>query len=195
MITLRKFRTVLTVLASVALLFLAVPSHAQTPAPAPAPAVQYFTISVNAAGYNGVKGMTPVTIAGAAVQLTPNLSVGYNQIFNPNDSSSAKFELGVANYTRELGSLCSYCKNHFLFDTTNFLITFQGGAGRVSYTLPGATSSSRHVAEDFGVFASIPMASHVSFQVLGYQVIHGAGTTTLTRNVTQQVSSGLYFTF
>jgi hypothetical protein len=160
----------------------------------PPPAIQHFVISVSAAGYNGMKGEQPVTIMGAALQLTPNVSVGYNQIFNPADSTQPYYRLAVANYTRELGDVCPFCKTHFVFDTTSILLTVQGGLGKVSITPPGLPGVS-HIAETIGGFVNYPLADHVSFQVIGYQLLHGQGTTTLTRNMTQQVSSGLYFTF
>ena len=177
-----------------AVIFALIPSalFAQTPAPAPkpAPAVQHFVISVNAAGYNGQKGMQATTIAGTALQLTTNLSVGYEQIFNPSDSTQPKYRMGVANYTRELKSLlCTRLSSKLVFDSSNILVTFQGGAGKVTF------ANVNRIAEMGGAFINIPLADHVSFQVLGYQVLHGQGTTTLTRNVTGQVTSGLYFTF
>jgi hypothetical protein len=175
------------------LLLCSVAAKAQTPLPPPP--VQHFVISVNAAGYNGNSGMTPLTIMGTALQLTPSVSVGYNQIFDPTSGTNPNFKLGVVNYSRELGDICPFCKNHFVFDTTNILITLQGGAGKVSYTLPGASTSTSHIAGTFGGFLSIPLQDHVSFQLIGYQGLFGAGTTRLTRNVTGQISSGLYFTF
>src|SRR5208282_5184203 len=99
------------------MLFLALPAWGQTNV-APAPSPQYFVISVSAAGYNGQKSVQPLTIMGAAMQLTSNLSVGYNQYFNPSDSTQPSFKMGVVNYTRQLAEICSYCKNHFVFDTT-----------------------------------------------------------------------------
>lgn len=176
------------------LLFCATPSRAQTNV-APPLVFQHFVVSVNAAGYGTDKGMVPVTILGTAIQLTTNLSVGYNQIFDPSTAANPNYHLGVVNYTRELGDICPFCKDHFVFDTTSILTTFQGGAGKVVYTLPGASSSSGHIAATVGAFVSIPLSDHMSFQLIGVQGLFGAGNTRLTRNVTQQISSGIYFTF
>lgn len=163
---------------------------AAAPAPTPEPAIQHFVISVSAANYNGAKGSQPESIAGTALQLTSNLSVGYNQIFNPADSTQPKYRLGVVNYSRELHDLLgSKLSSKFIFDTTRLIVTFQAGAGKVSY------DGANHIAETAGAFISLPLADHVSFQLLGYQVLHGQGTSTLTRNVSGQMSSGLYFTF
>jgi hypothetical protein len=162
---------------------------------APSITPQYFVISVSAAGYGGQKAVQPVTIVGTAVQLTTNLSVGYNQIFNPNDSTAPKYNLGVVNYTRQLAEICSFCKSHFVFDTTQVLITGQAGLGRVSMTLPGETVSTSHIAEIVGAFINYPLANHVSMQLLGLQYLHGQGNTTLTRSNTYQISAGPYFTF
>lgn len=163
---------------------------AGAPAPTSEPAIQHFVISVSAANYDGAKGSQPESIAGTALQLTSNLSVGYNQIFNPADSTQPKYRLGVVNYSRELHDLLgAKLSSKFIFDTTRLIVTFQAGAGKVTY------DGANHIAETAGAFISLPLADHVSFQLLGYQVLHGQGTSTLTRNVTGQMSSGLYFTF
>lgn len=163
-------------------------AQAVTPAPAPLPepVVQHFTISVNAGGYGDAKGTKPVTIAGMSVQVTQNFSAGYNHIWDPNDSSAPVYKLGVGNYTRELGSLCHYCAHHFVFDTTRILTTFQGGVGTVKYN--GVSK----LGGTLGAFVNIPLADHVSFQLLGYQRLFGVGPTTINRN---QVNTGMYFTF
>ena len=180
-----KYRMVLL---AVLVLFCSSAGFSQTPAPEPV--VQHFVISVSAANYNGQGGSQAESIAGTAVQLTKNLSVGYNQIFNPADSTQPKYKLGVANYTRELHDLLgAKLSSKFIFDTTRLLVTFQAGAGKVNY------EGVNRIAETGGAFLSVPLADHVSFQVLGYQVLHGQGTSALTRNVTGQLSSGLYFTF
>jgi hypothetical protein len=179
-------------IAFVLFLGLAVASLAQTvaPAPAPEPVVQHFVISVSASGYGGQKGTQAESIAGTALQLTPHVSVGYNQIFNPSDSTQPKYRLGVVNYTRELHDLLgAKLSSKFVFDTTRLIVTFQGGAGKVSY------EGVNRIAETGGAFLSFPLADHVSFQLVGYQVLHGQGTSTLTRSTTGQMSSGLYFTF
>lgn len=171
-------------------LFLAgsVSAFAQTPVPAPAPepVVQNFAVSVNAGGYGDNKGTKPVTVAGMAVQITANFSGGYNHIWDPSDSSAPVYKLGVGNYTRELGSLCPICKRHFVFDTTKELITFQGGVGVVKYQ--GVSK----LAGTLGGFINIPMANHISYQLLGYQRLFGVGSPTLNRN---QINTGIYWTF
>ncbi len=176
-------------LSFVGLLFSCVLSFAQT-APAPAPAVQHFVISVSASGYNGQSGAAPLSIAGTGIQLTQNLSVAYNLISNPSDTTAPKYNLGVINYSRGLNSILGKSLSSKLsFDSSNFVVTFQGGAGKVS--MP----SVHHVAETGGIYLSRPLADHVSLQVVGYQVLRGQGTTILTHNVTQQISTGLNFTF
>lgn len=177
-------KRLIAVLFSLAVLCVA--AQAQTPAPTPTPVVQNFAVSVNAGGYGDSGTTKPVTVAGMAVQVTANFSAGYNHIWNPNDSSDPVYKLGVGNYTRELASLCSFCKNHFVFDTTRELITFQGGVGTVKYH--GVSK----LAGTAGAFINIPLADHVSYQLLGYQRLFGVGSPTLNRN---QINTGVYFTF
>lgn len=171
------------------LLFCCALSFGQTTAPAPAP-VQHFVISASAAGYNGQSGATALSIAGTGIQLTTNVSVAYNLISNPSDNTAPKYNLGVINYSRGLDAILGKTLSSKLtFDTSNFVVTFQAGAGKVS--MPSA----HHIAETGGIYLSRPLADHVSLQIVGYQVLHGQGTTVLTHNVTQQISSGLNFTF
>jgi hypothetical protein len=168
------------------LLLFALVVSAQT-TPLPAPVVQHFVISVNAGAYGDNKGTTtPLTIAGIAVQITPNFSGGYNHIWDPNDSTNPVYKLGVGNYTKQLAELCSFCRNHFVFDTTQILGTFHGGIGTVTY---GGHSK---VAGDLGGFLSIPLSNHTSYQLLGYQRLFGVGSPTLNRN---QVTTGVFWTF
>lgn len=149
---------------------------------------QHAVISVSAAGYNG-KGTQAVSLAGAAAQLTKNVSVGYFNISNPTDSTQPKYHMGAVNYTRELRALVgAKLSSKLTFDTTNWLVTFQAGAGKVSY------AGANHVAEVGGIFISRPVANNLQLQC-GYQVLHGQGTSILTRNVSQQPSVGLVFTF
>lgn len=175
---------------AVILAFLAftVPCRAQTVSPANPP-TQHFVINVNAAGYNGAAGTQAVSLIGSAFQLTSDVSVGYLQILNPTDGTQPKYHLGVANYTRQLDAfLPKAVKSKLLIDTTNWLITFQAGGGKVSYL------NVNRIAEDFGVFISRPVAPNLQLQC-GYQVLHGQGTSVLTRNVTNQPTAGLIFTF
>jgi hypothetical protein len=156
---------------------------------AQAQSTQHFVISASASGYNGQKGEQAVSLAGAAVQVTNNVSVGYFNISNPTDSTQPKYHMGVVNYTRELQALVGKkLASKVVFDTTNWLVTFQAGAGKVSYL------NAQHVAEVGGVFLSRPIANNMQIQC-GYQVLHGVGTSVLTRNVTQQPSVGIVFTF
>lgn len=163
-----------------------VSAFAQTVAPTP---TQHFVISANASGYGGAKGTQAVSLAGAAFQVTKDVSAGYLQVFNPTDSTQPKYHLGVLNYTRELRALIgSKLSSKLVFDTTNWLVTFQGGAGKVNY------EGVNRIAEVGGVFLTRPVANNLSL-TCGYQILHGQGTSVITRNNSFAPSVGLNFTF
>lgn len=154
-----------------------------------AQATQHFVISASAAGYNGKPGTQAVSLAGAAFQVTKDVSAGYLNVSNPADSTQPKYHLGVLNYTRELKSIIgANLSSKLVFDTTNWLVTVQAGGGKVNF------AGNTHVAEVGGVFLSRPIANNMQIQC-GWQLLHGVGTTILTRNVTQQPSVGIVFTF
>src|SRR5258706_8240043 len=112
-------------------LCLAVVSFGQTPAPAPA---QHFVISANAAGYGDAKGTSAVSLAGAAFQVTKDVSAGYLQVSNPTDSKAPVYHLGVLNYTREVRALIgSKLSSKLVFHTTNWLFPFHGGGRQSPY--------------------------------------------------------------
>jgi hypothetical protein len=150
---------------------------------------QHVVISVNASGYNGAKGTQAVSLAGAAFQVTKNVSAGYFQISNPADSTAPKYHMGSLQYTRELQALLGKkLSSKFVFDTTNWLVTFQAGAGKVSY------DGANRVAEVAGIFISRPVANNLQLNC-GYQFLHGQGNSILTRNNTSAPTVGLTFTF
>lgn len=158
------------------------PAAGQTAAP------QHVVITVNATGYDG-KSTQAVTLAGAAFQVTTNVSAGYFQISNPTDSTAPKYHMGSLQYTRELQALIGKkLSSKLVFDTTNWLITFQAGAGKVTY------AGANHIAEVGGVFISRPLANNLQINC-GYQLLHGQGTSILTRNNTSAPTVGLTFTF
>jgi len=169
----------------VVLLF-AVGASAQS---APAPVVQHAVISVDAAGYGSAKGTQAVSLVGGAFQFTSNVSLGYLRVSNPADSTQPVYNLGVANYSRELKALLgSKLSSKLAFDSSNFVVTFQAGGGKVNYA--GAS----HVAEVGGIFLTRPVANNLAL-TCGYQVLHGQGTSILTRNTSSVPTVGLNFTF
>jgi hypothetical protein len=170
------------VLAVILFLSLAVAGFAQTP-------TQHFVISANAAGYDGQKGMTAVSEEGTGFQLTSNVSLAYARISNPTDSKAPVYNLGAVNYTRELGSLLpAKLKKSLVFDTTNWLVTFQAGAGKVTY------EGVNRIAELAGLFLARPVAPNMQI-TCGYQWLHGQGNSLITRSNTGVPVVGLTFTF
>lgn len=175
-------RSLITV---VAVLLCSIPVVAQTPAPA----VQHFVISANAAGYGGAKGTTAISEAGTGFQLTADVSVAYARISNPTDSTAPVYNLGAVNYTRELKSILgTKLSRKLAFDTSSWLVTFQGGAGKVDY------AGAHHVAELAGIFLARPVANNLQL-TCGYQYLHGQGNSLITRSNTGVPVVGLTFTF
>lgn len=164
-------------LLSAVLLFFggALPGLAQ--APAADPPLQHFVVAGSVAGY---RGSEPVSIMSTGVQLTKNISVAYEYIVNPNDSSRPRYGSGVANYTREASSLLpASLKKKLVFDTSNYLVTFQVGAGRESdaaKVLGGSRTS--HIIGNFGIYGSRPVAAHASLGA-GYKFILGPSSTVI----------------
>ena len=152
-----------------AVLLLPVVASAQTPASSPSP-IDHIFVSGSALAFNGPNGMTASSNFGAALQLTPGLSTGYNQITIP--SLNRTYRLGVVNYTRPLSSLVGKAlSSKFVFDLSQINATFQAGGGKVDQVAPNPVFST--VAETGGVFLSVPLANHVSATVVGVQYLHG----------------------
>lgn len=171
-------------LTAVALFFgLATLAFGQTPLPE-APTAQHFVVSGFAGGYGGQSGTTPVSIASAGFQLTEYISLAGTSISNPSDSKQPRYSMGDVNVTRELGSLLpSGLKKKLVFDTTNYLITFQGSVGKV--TAPGLN----RIAEGVGVYLSRPIGNHVQASC-GYRALFPGHVL-----VKIPISAGLNFTF
>ena len=169
--------------------FAVLPIHAQTPATIPAPTM--FTMSGNYANFSGNKTSTPAVIATAAIQLLPDVSVGYEHIQLTGASVSARWELGVVAYTRQLSSLLgSKITSKLLVDTSQIGVTFSAGAGKL------LQPTVNRIAETVGVHFSYPLADHVSLQVIGVDVLHGGVTSgLLTTNTTENISTGLNIYF
>src|SRR6266404_6351912 len=154
------------ILTLVAFLLSGIPAMAQTPEPP----VQHFVISGSMAGFNGNQ---VVSIASTGVQLTQNVSVAYEFISNPSDSSQPRVGSGVVNYTREVAALLpASLKKKLVFDTTNYLVTFQAGAGRESLSQGIGLPRTSHIVGDFGIYGGRQVAPHAQLGV-GYKFIVG----------------------
>jgi len=151
------------------LLLSAVVASAQTAAPP----VQHFVISATTASYNAGSGANAVAIVSTGFQLTTNVSVAYDRVSNPADSKQPILNLGDFNYTRELRALLgSKLSSKLAFDSSNWLVTFQGSAGKA--TAPGVNT----IAEGGGIYLTRPMGNNVAFTT-GYRVFHANGVTKL----------------
>jgi hypothetical protein len=165
---------------------------AQTPTPPTPPPdapIQHLVINASAVGFNGPSGTQAASVMGAGLQLTKRVSLGYLHVTIP--AVSARFELGVANYTAPLSAvLGKKLSSKFIFDTSLINVTFQGGMGKL------LQPTANRIAETAGVYITYPIASHVSFQVIGGQFVHGGVQSGLiTRNYNAAVSTGLNFYF
>jgi hypothetical protein len=176
-------------------LFFALPLLAQIPAPTPpAQAIQLFTLTGAATGFNQGGSSSVASTAGASVQLTNSIALGYNQVTIP---SRASYNLGTFNYSTPLSSLFGKTlTSKFLVDLTQVGVTFQVGAGKqnASSGIVGVAASS-HVAEIAGAAIYYPLATHVDIQVFGYQYIHSNISGVIRTNGQNSVSTGFAFHF
>lgn len=134
----------------------------------PAPPLQHFVISGSASGQ-------PASISSVGFQLTSNVSLAYEYIVNPTDSSKPRYGSGVANYTFSAASLVpKSIKAKLLVDLSNYNVTLQAGAGKES--LSNATAGGprvSHIIGNFGAYGSYPMPGGHSQIGLGYKFIVG----------------------
>jgi len=170
-------------------LFLAPYCFAQTAAPVPAPTL--FTLSGNYAAFSGTKTTNAAVIATAAIQILPNVSVGYEHIQVTSGITNARWELGVVAYTRQLSSLLgSKIADKLLVDTSQIGVTFTAGAGKL------LQPTVNRIAETVGVHFSYPLADHISLQIIGVDLLHGGVQTgLLTTNTSENISSGINIFF
>jgi len=159
-------------------LFLGFSSVALAQTPAPAPAIQHFVISGSAANFGGNGA---ASIASSGFQLTQNVSLVYEFISNPNDSSKPRVGSGLANYSRQASDfLPAKVKSKLLIDLSNYIITFQAGAGRESLA-PVNGSRPTHVVGNFGIYGGRPLPGGHTQLGCGYKFIVGPGGATLVK--------------
>lgn len=173
----------------IALLFgLSVTAGVRAQAPA-VPPTQLFTFSGNLAGFNGGSGTNGAVIATAALQILPSVSVGYEHITI--SALNVRGEMGVIAYTRTLNTfLGKTLSDKLLLDSSQIGVTISGGAGKI------LQPTANRVGETLGVHISYPLNDHLSMQVIGVDVLHGAGRTiTITSNYSEAVSTGLIVHF
>lgn len=156
---------------AVVLLLVAVSVQAQTNAVP----VQHFVMSTTAGSYGG----SAVAIVSTGVQLIQQpsyaVSVAYEFISNPNDSSKPRIGSGVANYTRSLSSfLPASLKSKLVIDTTNYNITFQGGGGRESISNGVSLPRTYSTVGNFAIYGSRPLPGGHTQVGIGYKWIVGA---------------------
>lgn len=144
---------------------------ASSPAQAP---VQHFVLSTTAGSFGG----SAVAIASTGIQLVQqpsySVSVAYEFISNPTDSTKPRVGSGLANYTRSAASFVpAKLRSKLVIDLSNYNVTFQGGAGRESlYAGIGAARTYQTVG-NFGVYGSYTLpGGHVQVGT-GYKWIVG----------------------
>lgn len=182
-----KLKSVVQALAVMALLFLAVPSHAQTNV---APPPNFHFVTGGSAINFSANGSNVGSIAFMGIQLTQSVTASYEHITVP--SLSSRYEMGVINYTKPLSSLLGKTlTSKFVFDLTNINVTFQGGGGKL------LTPTANHIAETVGASLSYPVpGTSAAIQVLGYQWVHSPNVWAgVQKAYTQQVSTGIIVYF
>jgi hypothetical protein len=153
------------------------------------PSPNLFSVSGNLANFTQGSPSVPAMIASAALQVTNRVSAGYEHIAVP--ATNARWELGVAAYTVQASDLIgSKLSSKLKFDISQVGVTFSAGAGKV--LLPTAN----RIAETAGVHLSYPLMDGISLQLIGVDVLHGAGHTAfLTTNTTTAISTGINIYF
>jgi hypothetical protein len=159
--------------AAAILLFLALcsPGFAQTPVPP----TQHFVMSTMAGSYGG----STVSIAATGIQLIQQpsyaVSVAYEFISNPADSSKPRVGSGIANVTVPASKFVpAAVRSKLLVDLSNYNVTFQGGAGRESVSNGVGLPRTSSTVGNFGIFGSYPLpGGHVQVGV-GYKWITGS---------------------
>jgi len=127
---------------------------------------QHFVISGSASGQ-------PASISSTGFQLTKSVSVAYEFITNPSDSSATRYGSGVANYTVEAGTfLPKSLKSKLLIDPSNYLVTFQAGAGQESISNGVGKPRTHHIVGNFGIYGSKPLSDHTQIG-FGYKFLVG----------------------
>lgn len=156
----------------IAFLLLAVNVLAQTPAPNPP--TQHFVMSTTAGSFGG----SAVAIASTGIQLIQQpsyaVSVNYEFISNPNDSSKPRIGSGLANVTKPA---CSFVpaslRAKLLIDLCSYNVTFQGGAGRESISNGPGADRSYFTVGNFAAYGSYPLPGGHTQVGIGYKWIVG----------------------
>ena len=181
-------------LRSIALVFLfAAPAFAQNPVTSPQK--NYFSLSASASGFLGATGGNQAaTLAGAWLNLTQRISIGYEQLVVP---TVATYKFGSIHYQMPLSSLLGKkMSSHFLFDVSQVSVGFKGSIGNL--TQSNVTPSVSKLAEKAGLTLAYPLADHISFQMVSVEWVHGgiAGTSGLvTSPSAAAISAGLGINF
>lgn len=137
----------------------------------PAPPVQHFVMSTATGSFHG----DPVAIASTGIQITAGVSIAYEFVSNPNDSSKPRVGSGLANYTFQASRLVpAKLKSKLLIDLSNYNVTLQGGAGRESLSNGIGKPRSYRTVGNFGAYGSYPLPGGHTQIGLGYKFITGA---------------------
>ena len=178
-------------IAALFLLFL-FPSFARAQAVAPAP-TQHFSLSGSVVSFMGPGGAAPASIADGYFNLTPNFSVGYQQITVP---SIASARLGMGAYSKPLSSWAGKrLTKKFVFDATKINVTLLVGVGKLTQSIDNVN----HIAETAGVCVDYPVGGNVSIKLVCGQWLHGGMVNGLIGNIpipaqsssTAAISSGV----
>lgn len=142
------------------------------------PPVQHFVISASSATF-GSNGSTSIATSG--IQLTNDVSVVYEFISNPADSTKPRVGSGLVNYTRSASSFVpAKIRSKLLFDLTNYVVTFQAGAGVESFYNGVGVPRSDHVIGNFGLYGGYPMpGGHTTISVGPKFIVGPQGTTVI----------------
>lgn len=152
---------------------------------APTPKIQRFVVSGTATSNGGSSHAVMMAAAGFQLFTNPEgsavpirASVSYSQIWNPDDASDLKWKMGDFNGSYLLSDLIpSRFQKNLAFDPGNYLVTFQGSAGKVTGIDPRTGQHVNHIAEGLGIYGSRPFNDHGQL-TCGMRFLHGVNGAT-----------------
>jgi hypothetical protein len=175
-------------IALVFLLALAIPAYGQNPVTSDQK--NYFSLSASASGFIGGGSNQASTLAGAWLNLTQQVSIGYEMLIVP---TVATYKFGSVHWQMPLSSLIGKkLTGHFLFDASKISVGFKGSVGTLSQG--SVVPAVNILAEKAGITLAYPLADHISFQLLSAEWVHGGirGTSGLvTSPSAAEISAGL----
>lgn len=176
-----------TIIAVAMLLLSSVSLMAQSTPPSE-PTVSLINISGSASGFGGQQGTQPASIVAAGLQLTKTVSVAYEQINVSSGGADPRFKLGLVNYSNTLDKyLGKKLSSKFTFDSSNLVLTVGVGGGRCNFAGRNSIAETAHIS------LTRPLASHIGWQIISYQYVHGAQSGLINKSYNSAATGPIFY--